>query len=130
MSLMVEKHLIPIVGTQFRVAGRAILPMLGADALIVLDPEPDNPYDPDAIKVMVKLDDNEVMTALAYDTIDPSAFDEDGLLHLGYIPRSGAKTDIYGFGNKEVLNVMQGTNEWTAEMTFSPEGKPLVLFSH
>lgn len=46
--------LLPIVGTFFRPAGKVILQELASGAALELVPEPDNPYDPNAVKVMVK----------------------------------------------------------------------------
>lgn len=47
--------LLPIVGTFFRPAGKAMLQELASGASLELVPEPDNPYDANAIKVMVRV---------------------------------------------------------------------------
>lgn len=104
-----------IVGTQFRLAGKSVLPVLAIDTPLILDPEPDNPYDPLAVKVCVD------MTGSQYSNV------EDGpVIHLGYLPKSGTKTDTTGFGNSDALRIMQGGPNWNAYLSFSPQGDALV----
>jgi hypothetical protein len=104
----------PIVGNHFRLAGRSVLPVLGEGHPLILEPEPNNEFDRDAIKVCVDASN-----------ISP-AIDGDGvIIHLGYIPRSGTKTDTTGTGTTQVLNIIRQPN-WSASLTFSPMGRPLV----
>ena len=98
---------IPIVGLSHRPPEtRALLNTLPIDQPLILDPEPDNPYDPSAIKVSVTNDDH--------------------LVHLGYIPASGGKFDTRKCGTHEVLPILQSGSDWSATLTFSPTGTPLV----
>jgi hypothetical protein len=108
-------HLSRLVGNNFRLAGSAVLPVLPLGQELILDPEPDNPYDPLAVKVCVD------MTGSPYSNAETGP-----IIHLGYLPRSGTKTDTTHFGNKDALRIMEGGPHWKAELTFSPEGNPLV----
>lgn len=114
----------PIVGNNFRFAGKLILPMLGEGHPLILDPEPDNKYDPDAIKVCVDMYSSKELEAMMNDAETPL------IIHLGYIPKSGNKTDTTGIGNLQVLNIMQSGPDWWATLTFSPQGRPLVRITY
>jgi hypothetical protein len=107
--------LTPIVGNSFRLSGKLVLPTLPEGQPLILEPEPDNQYDPDAIKVCVDMYGSKYM-------VNP---EEHLIVHLGYIPRSGGRYDVLNFGNKEVLSIISQPN-WSANLTFSPEGRALV----
>lgn len=110
-----QTYLSRLVGNQFRLAGSSILPVLPIDQPLILDPEPDNPYDPHAIKVCVDMTGSEYSNS------------ESGpIIHLGYLPMSRTRTDQTGFGNREALRIMQGGPNWAAFLTFDPQGNPLV----
>jgi hypothetical protein len=104
-----------LVGNNFRLAGSTILPILPQGQELILDPEPENPYDPLAVRVLVD------MTGSPY-----SSAEVGPVIHLGYLPRSGTKTDTTGFGNKQALRIIQGGPNWKASLTFSPQGEALV----
>jgi len=104
-------YLAKLVGNHFRESGRLILPVLSEGTALILEPEPDNPHDPDAIKVCVDLFGHEFNK-------DPT---KHLVIHLGYIPRSRNNN----FGTLEVLNIIRQPN-WTAELTFDMAGMPLV----
>src|SRR5215475_30441 len=110
------QYLTALVGNGFRLAGRLILPTLPEGQPLILEPEPDNQYDPDAIKVLVD------MYGSPY-AVDPQ---EHLMIHLGYIPRSGSRYDTHQFGNRSVLMLLNSPDEWSATLTFSPQGNPLV----
>lgn len=106
-----------IVGNRHRLAGSIVLPVLEIGMPLLLDPEPDNEFDKYAVKVNVDMIGSEFVN-------DPNA---DGpIICLGYIPRSGTRTDTTGFGNRSVLQILEGGPNWTAHLTFSPQGDPLV----
>jgi hypothetical protein len=137
--------LCPIVGAFYRPPAKTILGLLDAGHELILDPEPDNPYSAEAIKVGVKL--NSIMIAesdlervqdelmrygATWDDLQRDEFgelQEDPIMHLGYVPRSGTKTaKIDGepsFGNKEIGQVI-GQPDWKATLTYSPAGQPLI----
>src|SRR5215469_16145834 len=110
-----QEYLTRLVGNQFRLAGSLVLPVLKVDQMLILEPEPENPYDPEAVKVCVD------MTGSKY-----SVATEGPIIHLGYLPKSGSRTDKYGFGNKQALQIIQGGPNWAAYLTFDPKGDPLV----
>lgn len=135
----------PIVGAFYRPPAKTILGLLGPGHELVLDPEPDNSYDENAVKVGVRLGSINV-SQLQMDEIEEELMkygstwaelfkDEYGepvenpLFHIGYVPRSGAKTaKIDGepsIGNLEVLDMIRQP-DWKATLTFSPAGQPLV----
>jgi len=137
--------LCPIVGAFYRPPAKTIIGLLDAGHELILDPEPDNPYDSDAIKVGVNLNsimipesdfervqDELMRYGATWEDLQKDEFGEmldEPVLHLGYVPRSGAKTaKIDGepsFGNKEIGSVIQQP-DWKATLTFSPAGQPLV----
>ena len=47
-------HTLPLVGAHFRPPAKAILQVLPGATPLLLRPEPDNAYDPNAIQVLVK----------------------------------------------------------------------------
>jgi hypothetical protein len=135
----------PIVGAFYRPPAKTILSLLSAGHELILDPEPDNPYDSDAIKIGVKLNsimvpesdverirDELMRYGCTWEDLQKDEFGElveDPILHLGYVPRSGAKTaKIDGepsLGNKEIGQII-GQPDWRATLTFSPMGQVLV----
>lgn len=108
-----------LVGSRFRESGSLILPVLEVDTPLILEPEPDNHYDPEAVKVCVDM----ALTKFEYNR---DAGNSGPVVHLGYLPRSGTRTDTLGFGNREALRVMQGGPNWSAFLSFDPAGSPLV----
>lgn len=112
---MTRHHLTPLVGNNFRFAGSLVLPVLEVDQPLILDPEPDNPHDPDAVKVCVDMTGSKYSKAV-----------EGPIIHLGYLPRSGGRTDTMGFGNKQALHIIRGGPNWAAFLSFDPMGGPLV----
>ena len=104
-----------LVGNQHRLAGSLVLSVLPIDQKLILEPEPENPWDENAVKVCVD------MTGSKY-----SKAEEGPIIHLGYLPKSGTRTDTTGFGNLEALRIMQGGPNWDAFLSFSPNGEPLV----
>lgn len=113
----------PIVGNVFRLAGKSVLPLLGEGQPLILEPEPENPYDQDAIKVCVDV-------STIKDISEENDFSEAPLvIHLGYIPHSGNKTDTTGIGTTQVLNIILQPN-WSATLTFSPMGRPMVRITY
>src|SRR5215467_1332659 len=110
-----QEHLTRLVGNNFRLAGGLVLKVLEIDQPLILEPEPENPYDAEAVKVCVD------MTGSKY-----SIATEGPIIHLGYLPRSGGRTDTYGFGNRQALRIIQGGANWGAFLSFDPKGEPLV----
>jgi len=86
----------PIVGAHFRPPAKGILECLPASCPLVLRPEPDNPFDPNAVMVLVRSADvpasSHASLALALPGYG-SGLDEflaQPEWHLGYVPRTRA----------------------------------------
>jgi hypothetical protein len=138
-------HLSPIVGAFYRPPAKTIMNLLDVGHELVLSPEPTNQYDPNAIRVLVKLNtimipevdkdrisDELMRFGASWEDLQKDEFgekSEDPVFHLGYIPRSGGKTaKIDGepsVGNLEVLEMLKEPN-WRATLTYSPMGQTLV----
>lgn len=138
-------YLSPIVGAFFRPPAKTIVSLMQLGHELILDPEPDNEYDPNAIRVCVRLksinideadyervEDELMRFGASWKDLMKDEFGnevDDPIFHLGYIPRSGAKTaKIDGepsIGNLDVMNIIRQPN-WRATLTASPMGQPLV----
>lgn len=143
-----ESILSPIVGAFYRPPAKTILSMLKGGHELHLDPEPGNPYDENAVRVIVKLNSIDLVSAdmeaveeelMKYGSTwadlhkDEFGFPvDDPWFHLGYIPRSGAKTAMIDGqpspGNLEVLDILKDPDH-TANLAFSPAGQPVVLIT-
>lgn len=142
---VMQIFLSPIVGAFYRPPAKTILSLLHPGHQLVIDPEPTNPHDPNAIRVCVKLD-SILVSEEDYSHVEDELMQygatwadlrrnqygeemEDPLFHIGYIPRSGAKTaKIDGepsIGNLEVMELIRQP-EWKATLTYSPAGQPIV----
>lgn len=130
----------PLVGMHFRPPAKAILAALRAGSPLVLEPEPDHPYDPKAIKVLVDL--REVLTLSQYPALDGACaesghslvelLEAGGLFHLGYVADSDGKAKGDWSGNREIgqaiwHNQPKDTQAFAA-LAFDGNGKPLVKF--
>jgi hypothetical protein len=104
-------YLAKLVGNHFRESGKLVLPVLGEGQDLILEPEPDNEHDPDAIKVCVDMFGSRFIK-------DPS---QHVVVHLGYIPRSRNQN----FGTLEVHQIMRQP-DWKASLTFDMMGQPMV----
>ena len=116
----------PIVGAAYRPPASAILGALPAGASLLLRPEPSNPFDPNAVMVVVTVgvirdqaDAEELAMRLGgfgmtYDEVVDEFMDYE--YHLGYIAKTFAAS---------LAPVMAG-NVWPAELLFSGNGSPLA----
>ena len=131
---------IPIVGAHFRPPAKQILKLLPAGATLTLVPEPENPYDPGAIMVLVspgelrvclsQLDEDLISRELVGSGFTLEDLEDEapeGGWHLGYVPRSGAKTAAGGPGNLEIAAAFAGQEvPWQARLAFLPTGAPAL----
>lgn len=109
-----------IVGARFRPPAENVLRNLPSGADLILRRQPDNPYDQNAVQVMLpdweELDDIKSLVENEHGPgFDPSP------LHLGFIPRTEAAKigpDMDAKGIEEIEGLL----------TFSPQGTPLVSF--
>ena len=126
-----------LVGSHFRPPAKAALTSLPAGQELELRPEPENPYDPNAIAVWLdcKTVDRRYDSGLE-EALIGSGHDwteirsQEMQLHLGYVAATGGKplanTDYPG--NSEVLKALEeGGVLGRAKLGFDPSGKPLVI---
>lgn len=119
---MTQTYTFPIVGAHFRPPAKPILQVLPAGAHLLIEREPDNESDANAVKVSVRsadipTDAHEELGILAsgygYDL--PTILAAEAW-HLGYIPR----------GEAEQLSPMLLDFNAAGRLTFTAAGKPAV----
>lgn len=131
-----------LVGDHFRPPASVILSHLSLGTPLHLLPEPENPYDPNAVGVW--WDASAVPDSLTDEVLLPSGWSRERLanlvdscfsddafpwLQLGYLAATEKTADGYKT-NTAALLVLAGTNgEYSAELSFSPSGKALVKIS-
>lgn len=127
-----------LVGAHFRPPSLIVLANLPGHCPLVLQPEPANPYDAKAIKVLVDLAEEENL-ALAQ-SVEDAGYEwrdllDGGPFPLGYIGDSDGKVcrQTGRPGNREVGQVLYRAEVGEIEaaaisavLTFTPDGKPLV----
>ena len=126
-----QKTFFPIVGAHFRPPAKFLLSSLAAGARLGLEPEPENPYDAGAVKVLIDLEEYlehfpELRPELEKSLGDTGFLLEDLLgkiIHLGYLPKTGAKTAKGGPGNLEWVD-SQNQEKFFGELGFGIDGSP------
>jgi hypothetical protein len=130
-----------IVGARFRPPAAGVLSVLPGSASLLVRREPSNPYDPNALQVLVPA---EVLAALPQPqllaavegfgftlgeagpgqlvTNDYARSPLETPLHLGYVPRVEAATLAGAFDKA-------GVREVPGELTFAADGAPRVRFT-
>ena len=136
------KLLSPITGSHFHPPAKILLTVLPRGTPLQLDPEPENPYDLNAIRVMWDPDSTPENANLFHlldqikDELLGSGFNIGNILnempdvlgwHLGYIPSSSNPKTCRGYpGNIEILAALAASPHHSATLTFAPDGSPLV----
>lgn len=130
-------HVAPIVGMAFRPPANDVVMLLPVGAKLALIREPDNPHDPDAIKVLLlDFDENGPYAELfehlgemaEADTYGHLKWSMDALtnpLHLGYIANS-SKTG--GKFASELCSFIMPGEQKAAELVYNAAGKPQAQF--
>lgn len=128
----------PIVGARFRPPAQAILDKLPAGTKLLLRRQPDNPYDRNAVQVLLFFNqETAVIEAIerACDCgIDPVNPYPDEPIHLGFIPRESAAKlaplmdESAKIEEEGTFAIEQGIAEWPATLTFAAHGGPMVTF--
>jgi len=116
---------------------------------VALVPEPENPYDPGALRVEVDLAaalagaDPEAQQSLA-DALQPFGLEIEDLaaapVHIGYVPRSGGKPLLkaqeaaagWGLelaGNVEVSEALGQAPNAATTLLIGPDGRALVVIA-
>jgi hypothetical protein len=120
---------LPIVGMHFRPPAKALTDSLPAGIALFAKREPENEYDPNAIRVLVK--SSEIMgisdptgaitaklsSALADYGFSLSDIADAECWHLGYIPKEIAKV---------IAPRLEIEVEYEGTLTLSPIGKPMI----
>jgi hypothetical protein len=127
----------PLVGSHFRPPAKQVLAVLPTGCALALVPEPENPYDEKAIRVMLIPAETipvgqvaALATALAgtgFDALDLIGSSEP--LHLGYIGDSDGKVckQRQCPGNREVGAMLATSASTSATLGFDPDGQAMVL---
>jgi hypothetical protein len=135
--------LAPLVGGHHRPPAKQVLQVLRRGTKLKLEPEPENPYDPKAIKVLVSLGDElpVVQCGALAATLEGTGHELNDLmsspepLHLGHIADSDGKpmaklrsAGFTGVGNREIgeLIAQAGLEGIAATLEFGPDGQPQV----
>ena len=104
-----------ILGSHFRPPAKLIFQYLASGTVLLLEPEPDNPYDANAIKVMLPSSDlpsdPEFIDNLSSFGHDIEELHSRGTIHLAYIER-GRTGDFQG-----VTQIL---------LSFGPKGQPMA----
>lgn len=83
--------ILSIVGARFRPPAQDILNMLPAGSRLILRRQPDNPYDANAVQVLLpgynEGGDHESLWEMYHENYGTP---ENGELHLGFVPRGNA----------------------------------------
>lgn len=126
-----------LVGAHFRPPAKLLLEHLPSGTPVLLEPEPDNPYDENAVKVWLAPGE---IPASEYDELREAlvgfgtSLDEilaTDRVHLGYVAASGGKPLAIArerreglVGNEEVTAA--GLASAKASLTFAPDGELLL----
>lgn len=119
----------PLVGMHHRAPAKAILQCLPADTKLILEPEPENPFDPNAIKVLVapaavpQTQHTMLETLLLGYGYSMEHFLEERSWHLGYIKAQPIKSGDSSSA-AEIAPILGDQRE--ATLRFDHEGKPWV----
>lgn len=146
----VRSLLCPLVGAFHRPPAKTVLEVLPIGTALLLVPEPENPYDVGAIRVMVDLAalcaEDDLFGLRLGEALDVAGADateviEASPLQLGYCAATGGKplakltalwgqTGLVPVGNADVAAAIGpdgiSTVDWFAALTFGPDGHPAV----
>lgn len=125
-----------LVGMHFKPPAKQVLAHLPAGAALRLEGEPENPYDPEALKVLVAFEAvPEAQLAGLEESLEGTGFTTQDLadlgeIWLGYVAASGGKPLAKAgleVGNAEFNSALQGSpDEAKATLVFGPDGSPRV----
>lgn len=128
---------LPIVGARFRPPAEDVLNLLPAGTTLILRRQPDNPYDENAIQVLLIWQDEGALEAVVLQCAEEVSAEIDNTepLHLGYIPKEHAKElapkmdadqDIEKDADDVVISMR--SKDVAGKLSFSLTGKPEVEF--
>ena len=123
-----------LVGSHHRPPAKQVLAALPSGARLVLAPEPENAYDPKAIRVLV--DVNAALPHSQYEALG-AALEGTGvdvmdllqsgeLFHLGYVANSDNEKTSAGLGGNREVGAMLASGDVVAALIFDPNGRAQV----
>jgi hypothetical protein len=132
----------PLVGAHFRPPAKALLASLPAGHPLELRPEPQNPYDPNAVAVWL---DTKTLPAEAreelVETLEGTGFDLESMdeqrdFHVGYMAAASAAQHIEAIGllleSLTVDSMISGQGPFIdgleAKLSFTPSGSYQITF--
>ncbi len=128
-----------LVGMHFRPPAKQVLTCLPTGAPLILQPEPGNPYDENALRVAIWAreipPDLHSMLDTALDgtgTTKEDLLASDEPIWLGFVAASDGKPLIKAglqVGNKEFLAAMAAWPGHCAKLAFGADGSPRVMLS-
>lgn len=129
-----------IVGSNFVPPAKILLEHLPSGARLKLLPEPENPYDEEAIIVLCPMTSvPESQLSILDEKLPGAGFDLGEMLGamldipLGHVAATGGKplltSQFAKAGTKEFLAVINRGHEAEASLAFGPDGKVQVLLS-
>ena len=135
-------HHAPLVGAFFRPPAKALLASLPAGHPLELRPEPENPYDPNAVAVWLDTKTlpsearEELVETLEGTGFDLESMDEQRDFHVGYMAKEQAALHIEALGllleSLKVDSMISGNGPFVdgleAKLSFTPSGTYQVTF--
>jgi len=135
-------HHAPLVGAHFRPPAKALLASLPAGHPLELRPEPDNPYDPNAIAVWLDTKTlpsearEELVETLEGTGFDLESMDEQRDFHVGYMAKDHAAHYQNSIGHLleslKVDSMISGQGPFVdgiaAKLSFTPSGTYQISF--
>src|SRR5689334_13633515 len=122
----------PIVGAKYHPPATLVLSVLPANVELVLEPEPDNPHDENAVKVLVKTASLSTAARSAIEQelpgfgLEPHELWSQERLFLGYIPRTHNEPLARAFRDMAAAH-SEPTLPWaTGSLDFDLTGRPIV----
>ena len=121
-----------LVGAHFRPPAKQVLAHLPAGAELIIQREPENPYDAGAIKVLVDLAEvpegqrgalDEALTGTGTDLVELL---QGPLLQLGFII-SPTNKKLGGYASNLAVGEFMSRGACIARLGFTAEGEPLVI---
>lgn len=130
-------HSAPLVGMHFRPPAKALLAALPANHPLELVPEPENPYDPNAIAVYLRSSTvsqqalGELSETLPPMGCDVETFIAQPLWHIGYMAKEHAALHHLPLADIQARELASygECSPFIANLSFSPEGKYVIKFN-
>lgn len=140
----------PIVGAHFRPPAKALLASLPSGQELWLRPEPTNPYDENAVQVLLRTESipqecwENLLIQASGQGYDEAMLRAEPFWHLGYIPKAVPKGDTrtmeQNIENQQIIHRWYAANhpdfedgeyagvpQLAGSLSFDPAGKPTII---